>query len=202
MRRPVPPGAYEVHLYFAETAGRIEATRDGLLQLNGGIVQVLDVVNDAGAPETATQKVYMDVAPLPDGAAIPTVDFISDDSFVNAIEIVPATRGTPLPLRVLAGRATHRDAAGRVWLSDRFFFGGRRTYRAEPLPGVADQGLFRWERFGHFRYNLPVVPGRRYRLTLYFSRPRSTPAGTRGAPAAASSTSIATAPRCSRISTS
>jgi hypothetical protein len=37
------------------------------------------------------------------------------------------------------------------------------------MPNVPDQGLFQWERFGHFRYNLPVVEGREYKVTLYFS---------------------------------
>jgi hypothetical protein len=166
-RVPVSPGTYEVHLYFAEAAGGKEAMKQVVFRLNDGAPYPMDVVNDAPGPETATAKVIPDVQPMEDGSI--HIDFVSDDAFVNAIEVAPSTPGKPLPLRILAGRATYRDQKGNVWQSDRFFFGGRRTYRAEGLPDVPDQGLFQWERFGHFRYNLPVAQGREYAVTLYFS---------------------------------
>ena len=72
------------------------------------------------------------------------------------------------PLRILAGRAAYRDQQDRVWLSDRFFLGGRRTYSADGLPSLPNPGLFQYERFGHFQYWLPVIPDRDYALTLYF----------------------------------
>ncbi len=167
-RVPVSPGTYEVHFFFAEAAGGMEAMKQVVFRLNDGPPQAFDVVNDAPGAETATAKVFPDVRPMDDGTI--HLDFVADDSFVNAIEVVSSnTPGRPLPLRILAGRATYQDAAGNIWQSDRFFFGGRRTYRAEGLPSVPDQGLFQWERFGHFRYNLPVVPEREYAITLYFS---------------------------------
>jgi hypothetical protein len=166
-RVPVPAGTYEVHLYFAEAAGGKEATKQVAFQINGGPANALDVVNDAPGAETATAKIFTDVKPMGDGTI--HVDFVSDDSFVNAIEVVPSAAGQPLPLRILAGRATYRDRAGNTWLPDRFFFGGRRTYRAEGMLDTPEQGLFQWERFGHFRYNLPVVEGWEYKVTLYFS---------------------------------
>jgi hypothetical protein len=164
---PVAPGTYELHLFFAEAAGGKEATKQVVFRINDGAPQALDVVNDAPGAEAATAKVYPDIKPGDDGTI--HIDFVSDDSFVNAIEILPSVAGKPLPLRILAGRAVYRDHAGNEWMPDRFFFGGRRTYRAEGLPNIAESGLFQWERFGHFRYNLPVAPGREYAVTLYFS---------------------------------
>jgi hypothetical protein len=166
-RVPVPPGTYELHLYFAEAAGGKEATKQVAFQINDGAANALDVVNDAPGAETATAKAFTDIKPMSDGTI--HLDFVSEDSFVNAIEVLPAAPGQPLPLRILAGRATYHDRAGNTWLPDRFFFGGRRTYRAEGTLDTPDQGLFQWERFGHFRYNLPVVEGHEYKVTLYFS---------------------------------
>src|SRR5207302_597360 len=83
-----------------------------------------------------TVRVYPDARPLADGTI--HIDFVSDDAFVNAIEVAPSKPGQPLPLRILAGRATYRYHAGNIWLPDRFFFGGRRTYRAEGLPAITD----------------------------------------------------------------
>jgi hypothetical protein len=166
-RLAVPPGTYELHLYFADTFGGKEATREVAFTLNGGAPHKLDVVSDAGGAQTATMKVYTDLQPLEDGAL--HLDFVSDDSFVNALEVLAAPSGGMLPLRMLAGRAVYQDQRGDLWLPDRFFSGGRRTYRAEGLPKVADPGLFQWERFGHFRYSLPVVPARAYAVSLYFS---------------------------------
>jgi hypothetical protein len=165
-RVPAPDGTYEVHLYFAEAPGGKEATKQVIFRINGDAPVGLDVVSDAQGDQTATARVYPDVRPLADGTI--HIDFISDDAFVNAIEVAPSKPGQPLPLRILAGRATYRDHAGNIWLPDRFFFGGRRTYRAEGLPAITDQALFRWERFGHFRYNLPVATGHDYAVSLYF----------------------------------
>jgi hypothetical protein len=166
-RIPAPAGTYEVHVFFADTAGGRVAQKQVAVRLNGTQTQFLDVVDDAGAPDTATQRTFIDVVTQKDGTIL--VESITDDSFFNALEIVPSLPGRPLPLRILAGRATLKDQEGRTWLPDRYFFGGRRTYRVEGLPNVPNQGLFQWERFGRFRYNLPVVPGRRYIMTLYFS---------------------------------
>jgi hypothetical protein len=166
-RIPVPAGTYEVHVFFADTMGGKVAQKQAGVRINGGQTQFLDVVDDAGAPDTATQRTFIDIEAPKDGAIL--IESITDDSFLNAIEVMPGTPGRPLPLRILAGRATLRDREGRTWLPDRYYFGGRRTFRAEGLPNVPEQGLFQWERFGRFRYNLPVVPGRKYAMTLYFS---------------------------------
>jgi hypothetical protein len=37
------------------------------------------------------------------------------------------------------------------------------------LPKGANARLFEWERYGHFHYLIPVVPGKEYRVKLYFS---------------------------------
>lgn len=163
---PLRPGNYELHLFFADTFHGQEATRQVGYSVNGAKPQTIDVTDEAGGSSTATERIYPDVHPAADGKV--HLDFVTDDSFVNAIELVPASSGTMAPLRILAGRAAYRDQQDRLWLSDRFFLGGRRTYRADGLPSLPNPGLFQYERFGHFQYWLPVIPEREYALTLYF----------------------------------
>jgi hypothetical protein len=60
------------------------------------------------------------------------------------------------------------DLAGRHWLPDRYFRGGRNIDhvfaedRMDPL-------LFSRERFGNFSYSIPVAQGYSYQLTLYMA---------------------------------
>ena len=96
------------------------------------------------------------------------LDFGSDTSFVNAIELTPTQTEAEPPLRMLAGPGIFRDNDGNVWLPERFFQGGRRSSHADALPKAANPGLFKWERYGHFRYMLPVAPGRQYTIRMYF----------------------------------
>lgn len=163
---PAESGDYELHLFFADTFHGQEATRQVGYSVNGAHADTLDVADEAGGANVMTERVVPDVQPAADGKV--HLDFVTDDSFVNAVELIPATRGTMLPLRIVAGRAAFHDQQRHLWLSDRFFSGGRRTYHADGLPSVPDPGLFQYERFGHFQYWLPVIPGREYKLNLYF----------------------------------
>jgi hypothetical protein len=70
---------------------------------------------------------------------------------------------------MLAGPTVFHDGQGNTWLPERFFQDGRRTFHPDNLPRVADSRLFEWERYGHFRYLIPVVAGKKYRVKLYFS---------------------------------
>jgi len=163
---PVPAGTYEVHLLFAETSGLQENSRAVLFSINGGANTGLDVVDDAGGDDTATAKVFTDVQPGPDGMI--HVDFITAESFVNAIEILPSAPHRMLPVRIIAGHSAYRDTSGNVWLPDRYFFGGRLSWYVGDLSKLPNNGLYEWHRFGHFHYIIPVANGGPYTLKLYF----------------------------------
>jgi len=163
---PLPPGTYEVHLMFAETAGLLENGRIMAFSINGGDVTSLDVVDDAGGGDIATTKVVTDVKPGPDGAI--HLDFNTPDSFLNAIEILPGVPRRILPVRIVAGPSIYRDSQGNTWLPDRYFFGGRINRLGSDLSKLPDGRLFEWHRYGHFHYAVPVVPGNKYTLKLYF----------------------------------
>jgi hypothetical protein len=70
---------------------------------------------------------------------------------------------------MIAGPAVFHDNEGSSWLPERFFQGGGRTFHPDNLPKIANSKLFEWERYGHFRYSIPVVAGKDYRVRLYFS---------------------------------
>jgi hypothetical protein len=165
----VPPGIYEVHLLFAETSGLQENSRNVGFSINGGPSYNLDVVDDAGGDDVATTKVFANVAPASDGTI--HLDFTTPDAFVNAIEILPGTPHRMLPVRIVVGHSSYRDSKGNVWSSDRYFFGGRLSSFGGDLSAVPDGGLYAWHRFGHFHYVVPVVPGGKYTLRLYFMEP-------------------------------
>lgn len=164
---PVPAGTYEVHLLFAETAGLLENARTIGFSLNGGPSLLVDIVDDAGASDTATTKVFTDVEPESDGSI--HLDFMNADSFLNAIEIVPGMSHHILPVRIVAGRRSgFRDSSGSLWLPDRYYFGGRASKIGNDVSKLLDGGLYEGQRIGHFHYAVPVVPGAQYTVKLYF----------------------------------
>ncbi len=163
---PVPPGTYEVHLLFAETAGLQENSRNVGFSINGGPLTNLDVVDDAGGDDIATTKVFIDVAPASDGTI--HVDFVTPEAFVNAIEILQGTPHRMLPARIAVGHLPYTDSDGNVWMPDRYFFGGRLSSFGGGLSEVTDGRLYEWHRFGHFHYVVPVATGGKYTLKLHF----------------------------------
>jgi Malectin domain len=164
---PVPPGAYQLQLLFADTSGDKEGTRQVVLSINNAATAALDIVDEAGGNDIVVGKVYTGIHPMNDGAI--HLDFLSEGSFVNAAELTPSGSDRGLPLRMVAGPAILRDNEGNAWLPERFFLGGRRTFHPDNLPRVANAQLFQWERYGHFRYLIPVVADKDYRVKLYFS---------------------------------
>jgi hypothetical protein len=166
-RIPAAPGIYQLLLLFADTAGDKEAARQVDFSINNAVPVSLDVVDEAGGNDTVVGKVSAGIHPMSDGTI--HLDFTSDGSFVNAVELTATASDAGNPLRMLAGPAVVHDNQGNAWHPDRFFQGGRRTFHPDNLPAGANSRLFEWERYGHFRYLIPVVAGKEYRVRLYFS---------------------------------
>ncbi len=166
-RIPAAPGAYQLELLFADTAGDKVAARQIVFTINNGPNQALDVVDEAGGDNTAMGKVYVGVHPLEDGFV--HLDFLSEGAFASAAVFTPTRSEAGEPTRMLAGPATLRDSAGRVWEPEQFFLSGRRTFHPDNLPKTSDPRLFEWERYGHFQYVIPVATGREYTVRMYFS---------------------------------
>jgi hypothetical protein len=164
---PVPSGTYEVHLLFAETTSVEETGRTVDFALNGGPTKGLDVVDDAGGNDTATERIFTDVHPEDDGKI--HLDFTSNESYLNAIEILPGIPNRMLPVRIYAGETPYHDSEGNVWLPNRFYFGGREShYQVLDAASMPDGGLYASQWIGHSRYVIPVAPGERYTVKLHF----------------------------------
>ena len=108
------------------------------------------------------------VAPENDGAI--HIDFTSEVSLLNAVEILPAPSASLLPVRIVVGSKPYVDSANQFWASDRYFSGGRHGLPPESAK-QGNLGLYESDRVGRFRYTIPAVPLAHYRVRLYFREP-------------------------------
>jgi hypothetical protein len=174
---PLKPGVYELRLYFAETEygpaemrGGGEGSRDMNITLNGKpLLPAYDVLEDAGGPHIADIRVFKDISPASDGYLHLSFLTITGFPFVNAIEIVPGTRGRLRPIRIAARESSFTDRQGRFWQPDSFFLGGRFTVRREFPNPIPDRDFYMSERYGNFNYAIPVAPNGKYAVTLHFA---------------------------------
>ena len=165
---PVNPGSHEIHFLFAETTDLPPATNSPVLVINAGTGISFDVVDHAGGDNIATSFVLTGVRPEADGAI--HLDYTSEVSLLDAVEILPADSEALLPVRITASPAPITDSANKTWLSDRYFFGGRRGLFPY-LTEATKNSIYRYDRIGRFRYDIPAVPFAKYRVTLFFSDP-------------------------------
>lgn len=173
---PLKAGIYEMRLYFAETgfgpclvAGGGENSRVFDIDLNGKpLVTGLDLFATAGECSTAVVLAFKDVQPAGDGQLHLKFRSVRDRPILNALELVPGTPGRMLPLRMIVGEQSYTDSQGRIWGPERYFVNGQVARHVGSIRNTPDADLYANERYGHFRYVIPVPPGR-YTVTLHFS---------------------------------
>ena len=163
---PVDPGSYELHLYYADLSGAAVAAHRTSVLVNGQM-HSYDIVCDTEGSGRAAIKILVDVKPGSDGAI--HLDAGNDQAFLSAVEIFRGVSGKMLPLHISASAISYTDSTGVSWLSDRYFAGGSQIQRALASVGTDRPRLYQWERYGRFRYYLPVVAGKTYTIRLYFS---------------------------------
>jgi len=172
---PLAPGAYELHLHFAETTyspastlGGGENSRVFDVRLNGQpLLSQFDIVSDAGA-NTADVRVFRDIAPDRDGYLHLDFNGSLGLPMINAIEIIPGVPHQLRPIRMVAQNTFFVDKSGNLWMPDAYFSSGRLASDKVAVEGTSETGLFEGERYGNFTYALPVDRGT-YRMKLYFS---------------------------------
>ncbi len=172
---PLPARDYELRLYFIEPVYGPqhdqggEANRLFTVSINGEkVLDRFDIVSDADGPWTANVRVFKDIIPGPDGYV--RIDFasINDAALLNAIEFLPARRHTLNPIRLLPQDNFYTDSAGNLWTPDNYSRGGRVAIHPGPVKNTHDQEIFRHERYGHFRYTIPVDRGS-YSVYMYLA---------------------------------
>jgi hypothetical protein len=178
---PLKPGVYELRLLLMETFwGRGnrtlsgDATRRFNVSLNGRpLLSDLDLLADAGFFHLPADRVFKDISPAPDGflhLAFTPIEWAKSPASLCGIEILPATPGRLQPVRIAAGGPSYWDRAGRLWGADRYFVNGRTMFMSSAaVRGTTDPELYRYQRFGHFSYSIPVAPQGRYQVTLKFA---------------------------------
>ncbi len=173
---PLPNGAYELRLHFADSffgqdapEGGGESSRLFDVKANGKtLLRDFDVIADAGGSNTADIKVFSNIGPASDGLL--HLDFIPhrNVAFVNAIEILPSPSRRMRAIRLQTGTSSYKDNAGVVWDSDRYFRGGVHVHHDENKSASSSSCEFHDERFGNFVYVIPVVQEGVYTAKLWF----------------------------------
>lgn len=172
---PVPPGLYELRLYFAdpirdqirETGRDAQNVRHFQVNANGyPLLSVFDAIADAGSAAVDI-RAFKDISPAPDGKV--HLEFLpaSERAFVSALELTPGTAGKMKPIRLSAHRSDLLDGDGTGWSGDRYFVGGNTANYANLGPGPKIPELYTVERFGNFSYAIPVPRGS-YTVRLHF----------------------------------
>jgi hypothetical protein len=172
---PLPPGVYEMRLYFSETlygennvAGGGETSRIFNVLANGApLLTAFDVIGEVGA-STADVRAFKGISPAADGRLHLRFDPSTNPAIVSAIEITPGTAGKMRTVRVASRDHPYTDKQGHTWAADDCSTGGQLVMRPKPVPNVEDPELLRGERFGNLAYVVPVPPGR-YTVNLYFA---------------------------------
>lgn len=175
-RIPAPPGKYEVRLHFAENlygdikrGGGGETSRMFRVSINGQpVLDPLDIVGDAGGPDIALTRVFVGVRPAEDGRIhIRFESLANEKAMVNGIEVLRGLADRALPRRIAVGTRALQSPEGEEWEAEDGYDSGRIHERSQTVTGGPGVGVFGEERFGNFRYRLPVVPGHRYTLTVW-----------------------------------
>jgi hypothetical protein len=172
---PLKPGTYELHLHFAETfygpensGGGGEGSRTMTVTANGQpLLRDFDVLADAGDGRTAEVKVFTNLSPADDGQLHLTFSGKNGSAMVSAIEVLPGVKSLLRPVRIVARDVPYYSNDSHWWSPDTYFKGGQLASSPEPTLGTDDPEFYETERWGHFSYAIPVVPGR-YTVTLHF----------------------------------
>lgn len=186
---PLLSGVYELRLHFAETvfgedgpAGGGESSRLFNVLANGKqILSNFDVVADSMGNRVADVRVFKNIRPDKDGMLhLSFGNSYQSAPFLNAIEVLRAPPGRIRPVRLVAQAAPVRDQQGRLWEPDTVARGGNLVRRVQPPENTEWPELFAGERFGAFRYSIPVALDGVYKVTLYMSEQWFGPGGNGG----------------------
>ena len=167
---PLPPGVYELHLYFVASEREGDGLATFTIAINGDkVLQNFDVVTDALGENVADERVFRDVSPARDGML--HLSFASERGvpILNALEVLPGTPHKQLPIRLLTELTPFTDHDGNLWRPDTYFTNGKMSVQRRMAEGSTDPGLYAAERYGHFTYAVPVDTRGRYTVVLHFA---------------------------------
>ncbi|MDQ2946319.1 MAG: malectin [Acidobacteriota bacterium] len=163
---PLARKPHELRLYFEAMPSQ---TRRFNIFLNGAkLVDGLDPSATSATVPGSLLRVFRDVGPGLDGKLHLKFRSGLDRAYLSALRISPGLPGRLAPIRVVAKGTPYTEPGGIVWGADRYVTGGTLIMRTDRVNGDRDPNLFTGERYGSFRYDIPVSAGH-YRVTLYFA---------------------------------
>jgi hypothetical protein len=172
---PLSPGAYELHLCFADFLGpRLDLQPKRVLSDFRVLINYGEVWDHQSHPLTygvrpplETERIFKNISPAKDGFLnlnfIPLANF----AFINSISILPTPDGKARPIRIVTQQKAVTDRFGQTWLPDRYFTDGNLAVHGMQLTGTSDPELLAGERYGNFQYVVPVAESH-YTVNLYF----------------------------------
>ncbi|MFO7304048.1 MAG: malectin domain-containing carbohydrate-binding protein [Gammaproteobacteria bacterium] len=168
---PVAPGSYELRLYFiAPHRPGDEKLASFDVFLNGQpLLTAFDVNTSAQGADVAEEQVFRDVVPDEDGYIRLRFTNQAGTPSLNALELVPGSPGKLKPIRITTQPTAFVDHKGQRWRADDYYFNGFRSAERRKVTGTDDPEIFGAERYGHFRYSIPVDVRGRYTVVLHFA---------------------------------
>jgi hypothetical protein len=168
---PMPPGSYELRLFFVSPFRIGDEKLSGFnVALNGkSLLEAFDVSISANGADVAEEQVFRDVSPSEDGVLRLWFSNQVGSPMLNALELTPGTPGKLKPIRLITQPTSFVDHKGQRWRADDYFRNGWLSTERRKVSGSDDPELFGAERFGHFSYAIPVDRRGRYTVVLHFA---------------------------------
>lgn len=168
---PMAPGSYELRLFFVSPFPVGEEKHASFnVTLNGKpLLEGYDIAMSANGGNIADEQVFRDVRPDDRGIVGLWFSNLIGSPMLNALELTPGTPGRLKPIRILAQPTSFVDNKGQRWRADDYYLGGFQSGERRKVSGTEDPELFGMERFGHFRYAIPVDKRGRYTVVLHFA---------------------------------
>ncbi len=137
--------------------------------INGKLaLNFFDVLNEAGASNRMTSRVFRDVTPGTDGRIHLVFEQQGRKPILTALELLSSTPGRVRPVRIVAARESVTDSDGSLWMADEYAVAGMLVERKDSIRDGEFKTLYAGEHYGNFAYHIPVPPGK-YRVKLYFA---------------------------------
>ena len=167
---PVPPGPYELHLFFVSSQPE-EVSHDTFhVDVNWKLIlPSFNISSDALGANIADERVFRDIYPTSWGDLHLGFSEETGPPSLSAIELLPGLPHEQLPIRIVMQKTAVTDNEGHVWHPDTYFEGGRLADIPRHVTGTSDPNVYAMERYGHFVYVIPVDARDRYTVILHFA---------------------------------
>jgi hypothetical protein len=168
---PLERGTYELRLFFVSPhhVGDEKLASFNVSLHGKPLLTAYDVNMSAHGADVADEKVFRDIVPDEDGFVRLWFTNHVGSPALNALEIVPGIPRKLRPIRIITQPTSFVDHKGERWRADDYYINGWRSTERRKVSGTDDPELFGAERFGHFRYVIPVDTRGRYTVVLHFA---------------------------------